>query len=512
MAVYIVRAGNKDTKVTLSDSDYVASGGEKTVYRKGKVAYCVYHDASKVTPTAKIDELAKVKHPGFITPSGLLLNQSGSRVGETMPFVDKTYVLCELFANAFRKQNKVNHSKDLSVLSQMFDITQLAHSCGVTLVDHNDMNWLVGHDFKNVSLVDTLSAQTPSFPATAIKAAIKDPFSSVFNSATDHYSLAVLSAWLWCGIHPFTIAIDGFKGGMPEKQVAMRSVFDSKAMLNPSVRPIDTMPDGLRDWVKCHLTSKSRPEPPSVSGAKIRSVAAQVLVTQGGSVTWEVLPGSSPWAKDGITYDFKADTTIRLVGSSSVEVNGVTGVVESASDDYPLKLHDGRIYLTRGNKLFEINYRTVNGHIRFSNREVASLADMPNATLHGEGCIVQDLLGRKVIHSDGFQSVVEMPGFKVLHSVAHGSVVMLTAVKNKKSHRVIISDGGSRFEEMPQAEPPNFCVTSKGVIVENRNGELIASLGKNEKRGAIPVEMKLLTDGSRVLGVMDGRPYQIRLN
>lgn len=510
MTAYIVRAGGKDTKVTLNDSDFVASGGEKSVYRRGGVAYCVYHDAKNVTPVAKMDELSKVKHPGFITPNGLLLVESGSRVGEVMPFVDKSHVLCELFANGFRKKQKIGHREDLSVLSQMFDMTKVAHAANVILVDPNDMNWLVSHDFKTVSLVDTLSAQTRSFPATAIKPAIRDPFMTVFTNETDYYSLAILTAWLWCGIHPFTVQIDGFKGGMPEKQLAMRSIFHPKAQLNPAVRSIETMPDSLKSWVHSHLTSKARPEPPQITGAVVKPSPVVVVVPQAGSVTWELLAVSNPWSDDEVVCDFLSNTVIRLTGANQIEVNGVPGVVEFASDAHPLSLHDGKIYLVRGNVLFQVDWRMVNGQLRFSNRDLAALADMPNATVYGEGCVVQDLLGKKVIHSEDYQGVVDLPGFRVLNAVAHSGVVMLTAIKNKKLYRVTIN-GDVVIEDVSIADAPNFCVTRKGIVVENRNGELIARVGGIEKRGAVPPAMRLLTDGSRVLGSMDGKPYQLHL-
>ncbi len=418
-----------------------------------------------MTPTTKIDELAKVNHQGFITPNGLLLNESGTRVGEVMPFVDKTFVLCELFANGFRKKHGIDHKQDLSIISQMFDVAKAAHAASVILVDPNDMNWLVSHDLKSTSLVDTLSAQTPSFNATAIKPAIRDPFANSFSVETDYYSLAILTAWLWCGIHPFTVQIEGFKGGMPEKQLALRSIFDSKAQLNASVRPIGTMPHRLKDWVYSHLTSKDRPSVPVVSGATVTPDKSFIVsVPQSGNVTWELLNGSNEWSKDGVAYDFMTNSIVRKTGSNRVEINGVEGVVEFASDEHPVMLHDGKIYLVRGNKYFEINWRMVNGSLRFSNREIAALADMPNATVYGDGCIVQDLLGRKVIHSDGSQSVVELNGHKVINAVSHGGFVMLTTIKKKQLHRVTVNGSEVRSEDISVPDLPNFCVTKKALL------------------------------------------------
>lgn len=513
MTRYISRSRGKDTNVSISDSDFVASGGEKSVYRKGQVAYCVYHNRRHVTPEAKIRELAKVSHDGFITPTGLLLDAKGSRVGEVLPFIENANVLVELFSNGFRKKNGVTHQTDLAVLSQMFDITCAAHSAGVILVDHNDMNWLVGKGGKGpVSLIDTSSAKTPSFPAMAIKPAIRDPEAADWTEESDYYSLAVLTAWLWCGIHPFTVLVSGFSGDMLEKQKLGLSIFSSKAELNASVRPHSSMPKKLKEWVVAHLTSKERPFPPSISGESVKEAAATHTVTQSGSVTWEAIHGENPWTDPSCTYDFMSASTI-FVDGSKVTVNGVPGCVGFAKNE--MSVHDGSVLLIQSGSMFEVVPRVVSGALRFSNREVARLADMPHATFIGDGCVVQDLIGKKVIHTTDRQYVQSMPGCKVVSAASHSGVVMMTVIDGSGTFRATILPGNRLHKEpLPVAEPPNFCVLKKGVVVENRGGELVAyhsDAPSKRKTGSIPVDMRLLTDGVRVLGELNGKAYQIKL-
>ena len=256
---YYVR-GKQDRKVQLSDADYVASGGEKSVYAKSGTAYCVYHDPSNAVPIGKFDELKAVKHKGFVGPKSLLLDSQKRRVGETMPFVKKSFVLCQLFANSFRRKHAIDHDTDLKLISKMIEIMNAAHAAGVTLVDANDMNWLVSLDFKEVFLIDTTSCQTPSHAATAIKPAIFDPHcNKSFGVESDCYSMAVVIAWLWCGVHPFCCQHKGSKATMEEKMLSGLSVFSKSAELNAACRSPHSMPKKLGSWVKSCLESEKRP-------------------------------------------------------------------------------------------------------------------------------------------------------------------------------------------------------------------------------------------------------------
>jgi hypothetical protein len=45
-------------KVVLSDTDFIAAGGEGTVYRKDGLAIKIYHDPKAMIPAKKIQELS----------------------------------------------------------------------------------------------------------------------------------------------------------------------------------------------------------------------------------------------------------------------------------------------------------------------------------------------------------------------------------------------------------------------------------------------------------------------
>ena len=44
-------------KVHLTDSDYLAQGGQGVIYVKGNAVFKIYHDVNQLIPEDKIDEL-----------------------------------------------------------------------------------------------------------------------------------------------------------------------------------------------------------------------------------------------------------------------------------------------------------------------------------------------------------------------------------------------------------------------------------------------------------------------
>ncbi len=88
-------------RVTLSKADFVASGGEGSVYRRGSLAYKVYNDPKKMIPVEKIRELSVLTLPQIIRPQDVLLDDHDRPVGYTMTFLSGAFTLCQLFTKAF---------------------------------------------------------------------------------------------------------------------------------------------------------------------------------------------------------------------------------------------------------------------------------------------------------------------------------------------------------------------------------------------------------------------------
>ena len=69
-------------QVTLLQSDFVAAGGEGSVYCKGATAYKIYADPKRMLPLGKMAELAAISDKDVIKPEVVLLDtKSSSPVG-----------------------------------------------------------------------------------------------------------------------------------------------------------------------------------------------------------------------------------------------------------------------------------------------------------------------------------------------------------------------------------------------------------------------------------------------
>ena len=102
--MYHIRGKNK--KVKFTQNDFVAKGGEGSVYRIGNVVYKIYEDPSKMIPEAKIKELNNISDGNIIKPIDIILDPSNKVVGFTMRYVDGE-PLCKLFTTGFRNRNNI---------------------------------------------------------------------------------------------------------------------------------------------------------------------------------------------------------------------------------------------------------------------------------------------------------------------------------------------------------------------------------------------------------------------
>src|SRR5687767_8681336 len=89
--------------VRLSQADFVAQGGEGSVYARGDRAFKVYSDPAAMIPPAKIRELSVLTDDRIVRPREVLLDAKNHPVGYTMRRVPDAVPLCRLFTRAFRE-------------------------------------------------------------------------------------------------------------------------------------------------------------------------------------------------------------------------------------------------------------------------------------------------------------------------------------------------------------------------------------------------------------------------
>jgi len=267
--------------VTLLQSDFVAAGGEGSVYCRGATAYKIYADPRRMLPLGKMSELAAITDKDVIKPEVVLLDtKSATPVGYTMRFVADTMPLCQIFTRAFREREGLDHPKMLWLVQALQARVQSVHTAGIVVVDGNEMNYLVDRRFQSVLAIDVDSYQTKSYPASALMPSVRDwqVVGSHFTPLSDWFSFACVAFQMFVGIHPYKgqhATLKGFEARMQ----ANASVLGPGVKVPAVVYPFSVIPSGYLAWFQAVLQDGKRMPPPS------DPLAATSPVTLGQSPT-----------------------------------------------------------------------------------------------------------------------------------------------------------------------------------------------------------------------------------
>lgn len=267
MKIYVRGKGS----VSLGKDDFEAKGGEGSIYHKGNIAYKIFINPDKMIPEAKIDELSMLTDTNIVKPLDILMDKNNKKVGFTTAWVDGI-PLCKMFVGGFRKRENITDDHITELVTNMSNTIHHIHAKKCIMVDGNELNYIVGHDFVTPYFIDVNSWQTPSFPATAIMPTIKDykAKNNSFNTGTDWYSFAVISCWLFVGIHPFR----GKYPDIMDKDIVERtrkraeaniSIFNKDVKLAPNAR-LNSVPSHYKDWFLNVFHNDLRSPPPSAPG------------------------------------------------------------------------------------------------------------------------------------------------------------------------------------------------------------------------------------------------------
>jgi hypothetical protein len=274
--------------VTLLQSDFVAAGGEGSVYCKGTTAYKIYADPKRMLPLGKMSELAAITDKDVIKPEVVLLDtKSATPVGYTMRFVADTMPLCQIFTRAFREREGLDHPKMLRLVQALQARVQSVHAAGIVVVDGNEMNYLVDRRFQSVLAIDVDSYQTKSYPASALMPSVRDwqVVGSHFTPLSDWFSFACVAFQMFVGIHPYKgqhATLKGFEARMQ----ASASVLGPGVKVPAVVYPFSVIPSGYLAWFQAVLQDGKRMPPPSDPLAATSPVTlGQIPTRMSGSPT-----------------------------------------------------------------------------------------------------------------------------------------------------------------------------------------------------------------------------------
>ncbi len=259
MRVYVPGEG----PISLRAADFVARGGQGSVYARGDTAYKVFDDPLAAPPAGKVAELGCVTDPHLIRPDQVLLDSDGAPVGYTMRYLRDAWPLCRLFTRTFRERYGVLPATRVRLVARMARTVAALHAAGVTVVDLNELNVLVSPAFDAAFFIDADSYQTPSYPATAVAEGIVDRHATpgVFDAKTDWFAFAVTTFQLLVGVHPYR-GVHPEAKGLDARMRGNLSVFDPRVRVPPSAEPFSDIPPRLRAWYEAVFELGERRPPP----------------------------------------------------------------------------------------------------------------------------------------------------------------------------------------------------------------------------------------------------------
>lgn len=503
--------------LTLTKNQFVAAGGEGSVYARGSTGYKLYHDPKHAVPAAKIAELGKIQDPHVIIPKDVVYDHKGVHVGHSFTFVPNCRVLCELFPRAFRDREGITPDIIGKLVTQFRGSVQSVHDANCLVVDNNEMNALVAPDFQDVWLIDTDSYQTPSYPATAIMPSVRDWRTPIkdLNVGSDWFSFGVVAFQMFRGIHPY-------KGkhsvkGLENRMKAGISVFDPSVRVPKAAYPETVIPAAWLEWFRATFVDHKRVAPPVDMQGTLPAVYMAPVLVQGKLKTTVLFDLGKAvrgvWHTEGETTVVDAGGLLRR-GKLSAQVNGSpVGVTHTQKGDPVFLSYDngvlsgynlvtrthsntmpgevvvesnGAVYVKAGNRVSRVVARTAGSTTALGSQEVARV--LPHATRLFSGCILQNVLGAPLVSLLEGTSVHqvtldEIKGYQV-HAAKYDSGVLVVVGSKQGSNqgrydRIVLRFSPDRrtwdtrvVEDVPFSGV-NFTVLDKGVVIlMNEEGAL----------------------------------------
>jgi len=262
----------KGKQVTLSDKEFLASGGQGDIYLHSGVIFKIYHDALQPELVDKIKELTILDRSNIIRPLDVVYSaQTSEPIGYTMDYADNTVGMPLLFTTSFLTRNNIQLLDTQALVRDMADTISFIHGKQILLVDGNEFNYLVDKNgFKKSYFIDVDSYQTPRHKATVIMPSVRDYATNGFSTLTDWYSFAVITFQLFTGIHPYKGKHPQLKT-MEERCKHHVSVFNKNVGTPPSVRDFGGIPPNYLNWYQDMFEKGLRTPPPDmISTLQIR--------------------------------------------------------------------------------------------------------------------------------------------------------------------------------------------------------------------------------------------------
>jgi len=563
MKVFIKGVG----EVTLNQNQFIAKGGEGSVYAKNRIAYKIYEDAGKMIPVAKIQELSVLDHPSILKPERIILDKKNNPIGFTAKFIKDAHALCQIFTKSFKKRNNIDNDQVLKLIKKLQDLIQFVHSKKILIVDLNELNFLVDTAFKEVYGIDVGSYQTPSFPAKAIMDSIRDRHcGNHFSNETDWFSFGIISFQMLIGIHPYKGKNPKYNS-LDERMINNISVFNSETTVPAVCEPFDVIPKGLRQWYLAILEEGKRVPPPfdyelvaQVIIAKVKELVGsdffnvekitefpedilafyssegnRVVVTQ-NSIHHNYIKHNFKKEKIKIGFTPKMGRPIAAyLEGGLVKLYDIVGRKEIpfiSSGDVIAEV-DGRLIIQNRANVLEIQFNEMGTDIHASVKVIGKALDLPEATKVFDGVIIQNLIGRwvaSIFPAPGkcFQvGLKELDDYQVVDAKFENNVLVVIGINRKsgKYDRFVfrLSSDFQQYDVRKVEDTVytglNFTVTSHGICVFLNEEEKIEVFSSQKDSATVKImddknlksDIRLYHEGTKVLFTRGKELYRMSM-
>lgn len=492
--------------IILSKNDFIASGGEGSVYGRGGKCYKIYTKPSNMIPLGKIKELSYISNPNIIKPEQALL-ENNIPVGYSMRHVSDTHVLCQLFPKIFKQRNNLAQDNILNLIKNLQESILSIHKADVLVVDLNEMNLLVDKNFKEVFFIDVDSYQTKHYPATAIMESIKDWHvqNNKWTKESDWFSWGILAFQMLTGIHPYK----GKHSSVTNLTDRMKS---NISVLNPDVKvpkmiDLSTIPMTYMNWFKAVFDEGKRISPPT---GPVESITICIIP----------ISSSDLFIITEIDDPRKENEIISLMKTNIFQYSKIMQT-------------EDRIYAQVGETVVELSI------LNTRNKDIVARTRtyiMPKATTLYEGIVIQNILGdwHGTIFPDSQKTyqlkLPDLKGYKIIDAKYEKRVLMIIGNKNGKYDKFVYRF--EKFGRQAEVEPKlfwksenitysgiNFTVLDTGVCAcINDKEELLlfaASPSSNDIKkindSILSSDMKLFSINNQLMFSKDNKVYKMKM-
>jgi serine/threonine protein kinase len=507
----------KGKRITLTNSDFVAAGGEGSIYKKNNLAYKIYSNFQDCLSIGKIKELSVLKKPNIINPLDIITDIKGNIIGYTMPFVKKKDPLCKIFVRSFLKKQNLSNNELLKLIFKFREDVDYIHQQNILIVDLNEMNFLFSK--KEIIFIDTDSYQTKSYPAKVIMENIRDwSIGTDFNENSDWYSWGIITHQIFTGIHPFG-GSDPNNLSLKERMSKNLSIFDKNIKIPRKFKDRSLVPSAFEDWYKAIFQEGKRLPPPksAITSIKIQTITPILSTDKIEFTELLTLPSEITSLFHNKQHNLLIETKEGIFNKSGKKDNSIS---PRGKNSFCYKETE---YLKEGINIFKI--------INIGNQQIKQhvIECMPHATSIYNGIVIQTALDTPIFTIFPTEKtsysipVKSLTGYRIINAKFESKTIILLAERfGKYTKFVYLLDKNYEILEKRKIENVSvsnisFAVLDNGIvahILEEETLELFVekpnSKIKQIKDPMINTDMNLFSNFSQILFFEDKKLYRMK--